>query len=204
MSDNIELPTIPDDIEVDDDIQDSPDFREAVRKATVGEYDHTLFEMWEDVLEEAKRQVSGNVSIPLANGLLRQWPWLTFKHLPDYFKARAKMIDEAIEVLKSCYPKPQELLYQENANDWNLHKDEYIDVIVAWTQLSNHWSDQWEEIPMNRPDKAYMHAAVADMVALLVNPNTGLAEQMRNLANFQITEEESEALQKRINGVDDE
>ena len=204
MSDNIELPTIPDDIVLDEDIQDSADFREAVRKAQAGQYDHTLFEMWEDVLEEAKRQVSGAVSIPLANGLLRQWPWLTFKHLPDYFKERARMIDEAIEILKSCYPKPEELLYQENENDWLEHKDAYIDVIVAWTQLSNHWSDQWEEVPMSRPDKAYKHAAVADMVALLVNPSTGLAEQMRNLADFQITEAESEVLQKRIAGVDDE
>ena len=204
MSENIELPTIPEDIELEDDIQDSPDFREAVRKAQLGQYDSTLFEMWEDILFEAKRQVSGAVSIPLANGILRQWPWLSFKHLPDYFKARLGMLDEALEILYSCYPKPKELLYQENVDDWNLHKEEYIDVIVAWTQLSNNWSDIWEEIPMNRPDKAYKHAAVADMVSLLVNPSTGLIEQMRNLANFQITEEESEAMQARINGVGDE
>lgn len=203
---NIDLPMIedlPDDIEMDD-IRDSPEFRDAVRKAQLGQYDSTLFEMWEDILEEAKRQVAGNVSIPLANGLLRQWPWLSFKHLPDYFKARHQMLEEALDVLKSCYPKPQELLYQENEDDWNLHKDAYIDVIVEWTKLSNFWSDSWEEIPMNRPDKAYKHAAVADMVALLVNPSSGLVEQMSNLANFQITEEESEVLQKRIAGVDDE
>ena len=204
MSDNIELPTIPDDIEVDDDIQNTPEFQEAVRKAQLGQYEHTLFEMWEDILHEAKLQASGAVSIPLANGILRQWPWLSFKHLPDYFRERLRMLDEALEVLQTCYPKPKELLFQENVGDWEAHKDAYIDAIAAWTQLSNHWSDQWEEIPMNRPDKAYKHAAVADMVSLLVNPSTGLVEQLRNLADFQITSEESEALQKRINGVDDE
>ncbi|QNN98096.1 hypothetical protein SEA_FEDE_48 [Microbacterium phage Fede] len=203
----INIPVIedlPDDIEVDDDIQSSPEFMEAVRRAQTGQYEHTMFEMWEDILFEARAQVDGAVSIPLANGLLRQWPWLQFKTLPEYFKRRLQCIDEAIEILHANYPKPAELLYQESAGDWELHKDAYIDVLVAWTQLSNHWSDQWEEIPMTRPDKPIMHAVVSDMTALLINPSTGLAEQLRNLADFNITEEESEEMHKRIAGVSDD
>lgn len=205
MTDNIDIPVIDDpDIELDDGLQENPQLREAIRNAQLGQYEHTLFEMWEDILDEAIRQVSNGVSIPLADGLLRQWPWLRYKDLPQYLTERRKLLEEAKTLLQQCYPKPAELLFQENNGDWEEHKDAYIDVIVAWTRASNAWAEQWDLIPLSRPDKGIMHAVIADMTTLLIHPSKGLAEQMQNLAGFDITESDSEALSNRIAGVDDE
>lgn len=199
---NVDLPVI-EDFETDD-LNSDPGLQDAIRRASLGQYDHTLFEMWEDILNEAKAQVSGNVTIMFANGLIRQWPWLTFKDIGHYFTARHNMLVEALESLEACFPKPAELLYQENEDDWALHKDAYIDVIVAWSQLANNWNDQWENLPLDHPLKGVRMAAVADMSALLVNPSTGLIENMSNLAGFDISEEETVELQKRVAGVDDD
>ncbi|UQT01731.1 hypothetical protein SEA_MORRILL_46 [Microbacterium phage Morrill] len=205
----IELPVIedlPEEIEVEQELQDTPEYQAAMRSAQTGQYDHTLLQMWEEILTEASLQVSGVVTLPLADGLLRQWPWLRYKDLPQYFQTRHKMLQEALEVLRLQYPsdKSREELFAENVDDWELHKDIYLDVTVAWTQLANHWSDQWEEIPLHRGDKGILHASVADTTALLINPNSGLVEQMRNLAGFVISPEESAKMQARINGVEDE
>ncbi|QFG04971.1 hypothetical protein SEA_MOLEFICENT_48 [Microbacterium phage Moleficent] len=205
----IDLPIIedlPDDIEADDNLQSTPEYQEAIRNAQLGQYEHTLAQMWEEIIEEARLQVSGTVSIPLADGLLRQWPWLRYKDLPQYFQTRHDMLEEALEILRLQFPKDKtkEEFYAENEGDWLLHKQVYIDVTVAWTQLANHWTDRWEQIPLHRGDKGILHASIADTVALLINPSSGLVEQMRNLADFHLTPEETTKLQNRINGVEDE
>ncbi|QCG78335.1 hypothetical protein SEA_TRUONG_49 [Microbacterium phage Truong] len=193
-------------IVTDEDIRNMPEFQDAMNSAETGQYSNPIFKIWEEILEEAMKQVSGVVTIPLADGLLRQWPWLRYKDLPQYFTTRHKMLEEALELLRAQYPsdKTPEELYSENVDDWELHKKLYIDVIVAWTQLANHWSDQWEEIPLHRGDKGILHASVADTTALLVNPTSGLVEQLRNLAGFHISTEESALMQARIHGEVDE
>lgn len=199
---DLNIPSI-EDIEADD-FQNSPEFQEAVRNAQLGQYEHTIFEIWADILDAAIEQVSGPVTIALADGLLRQWPWLSYADLPGYLTARKKLVQQALDTLIAQFPKPGELLFQENVDDWEIHKDAYIDVIVAWTRLSNVWSTEWESTALQDPSKGLMHAAVADATSLLINPSTGLVEQLRNLAGFLITEEESESIRTRILGEDDE
>ena len=207
MTDNINIPTIEDldpSIELEDEFQDSPEFRAALRNAQVGQYEHTLFEMWEDILFEAKRQIDGVVTIPLANGLLRQWPWMSMKDIPKYFKVRTRLLDEALEVLYAQFPKDKTELYTENVDDWPRHRDYYLDVVVEWTKLVNLWSDRWEELPLTHSDKAIEMAAISDTTALIVNPSTGLAEQIQNLAGFTVDEETAAKMEARIRGLSDE
>ena len=200
MSD-LTIPSI--DIETED-LQDSPEFQDAVRNAQLGQYEHTLLEIWTDILDGAIEQVSGPLTIALADGLLRQWPWLSYADLPGYLSTRKTLLQEALNTLVKQFPKPVEVLFQENVDDWEIHKDTYVDVIVEWTRLSNSWSAQWEALALQDPKKGLMHAAVADATSLLINPSTGLVEQLRNLAGFLITEEESGEIQARLIGEDDE
>jgi len=203
---DVQLPPIDDTIEIEnpEEFVDSPEFKDAVRRAQEGQFDHTLFEMWADMLAEAIHQTEQGISMPLADGLLRQWPWLRYLDLPEYVAYRRTYLQKAKQVLEAAYPKPAELLFLENEDDFELHKEGYIDVIVGWTRLSNELTAMWDTVPLKDRKKGVIHAAVADVSAFLINPNNGLVEYIKNLAHFEMTEEEGAAMIARINGASDE
>lgn len=198
---------IEDDDETDAGFPQSPEFLEAVRKGQLGQYDYTMFESWRVVLRQFITVCEAGLSMPLADGLMRQWPWLRYTDLETYLNARKVYLQEAIRVLEAQFPKPEEELFQENVDDFIIHKDAYIDVIVAWTRLTNRWTAAWDRIPLQAQSrKAVMHAVTADVSATLINPQTGLIENIRNLAGFHeaMTEEDGEDLVFRINAEVDE
>ena len=179
-------------------------FEDAMRTAESGQYEHTLFQMWESMLDEGVMMTENGVSIPAADSILRSWPWLKYEELDTYMDNRRLLLLETKEALQSCYPKPTELLFQENVDDWTVHKDAYLDVIVAWTHLTNRWAEDWAEIPIIVPLKGIQHAVIADTTALILGRD-GFIEQMRNLHGFDITDEEGAELTKRLVGeVSDE
>ncbi|QKY80406.1 hypothetical protein SEA_PABST_48 [Microbacterium phage Pabst] len=193
--------------ETDPEFPQSPEFLEAARKAQVGQYDHTMFESWRVVLRQMISVCEAGITMPFADGILRQWPWLRYADLEGYLLSRKRYLEEAIEVLEAQFPKAEEELFQENVDDFVEHKDAYIDVIVAWTRLSNRWTAAWDAIPVkSNSRKALMHAVVADVSALLINPKNGLIENLRNLAGFHdvMTEADGEDLIYRINAEVDE
>ena len=180
-----------------EEIANDPDFQDAVRKAQAGEYDHTLFEMWEDMIDKSVEATFGLLTIPVADSIMRQWPWLNYADIEGYLLSRRRRLIETKESLQEAYPKPQELLFQENENDWEIHKESYIDVIFNWTVLTNSWAAEWAEMPISDPAKAIEHAAISDVSMLITGPD-GYITQMQHLANFEVTNEEGEALNARI------
>lgn len=203
----IELPVIeelPEGIELESDIIDNEQYRTAVQNAAAGQYETTILEMWEKIIDTAIGQATAGVSIPVADGLLRQWPWLEYKHLPKYLTARVKMLDEAKSILLALLGDDRDSIYKENEGDWQLHKDLYISVFVEWQRVCNRWTDDWEKISLHVVDKGIMHAAIADMCSLLINERSGLLEYMTNLAGYEVTDEERQKIDRLIAGVEDE
>ncbi|QOC56138.1 hypothetical protein SEA_ZHENGYI_46 [Microbacterium phage Zhengyi] len=194
-------------LEDEDAFPQSPEFLEAVRKGQAGQYDHTMFESWRVVLQQFVSVCDYGITMPLADGILRQWPWLKYADLVPYLAYRKTFLEEAIRVLEAQFPKPEEELFKENVDDFVVHKDAYIDVIVAWTRLSNRWVASWDAVsPQAQSKKAVLHAVISDLSALLINPNNGLVENLKNLAGFHetMTEDDGEDLIFRINAEVDE
>jgi hypothetical protein len=196
----VELPPVEDDtIETEsNEPLTSEQFAKAQANSVTGQYETTLFEMWHEYLEVAIQQAEEPLSMVVANGLLRQWPWLRYFDLPGYLATRTTYLHKAMRVLEECYPKPAELLYLENEDDWERHKDDYIKVIVAWTVMTQDWNEAWMAIPLNKPQKGVVHAAAADAIAMILNTDNGIIEWMRNLAGFNITEAEGADMMERI------
>jgi hypothetical protein len=191
-------------VEIDPELTDSPELREAIHKAQLGIYEHTMFEMWEEVLNRAIYQANEPMSIPVAHGLIKQYPWLRHKDIPMYLQERVKCIEEAGRVLQSCYPKDRDELFKESGEqDWKEHSEAYREVIIRWTRLTNRWSDRWEQIPLHRGDKGIMHAVIADATSLLVHPKSGLLENIQHLFGFEVTEKQAAADRKRIDAEHD-
>lgn len=177
--------------------KDMPFSEEALRNAQLGQYENTMFKMWDEFLQGAIRQASDPLTIPFADQVLRQWPWFKYYDIPVYLTYRQQFLQEALDVLRGCYPRPMEELNLENVDDWKRHKDEYLNVVVEWTRLSNRWASKWYDTPLNKPAKAILHGVVSDVTALLINPKNGLVENLRNLADFHVSDDEGRILAMR-------
>jgi hypothetical protein len=176
----------------------------ANRAAATGQYENTMFEMWKMYLEGAIHEVSSPLTIPVADGVLRQWPWFKYHDLDAYRSTRKAYLNAALDALFLAYPKDEDVLFRENEQDWLRHKKDYIEVIVRWTRLVNKWTVQWMEIALNKPQKYIQHAVISDIAAMLINPQYGLVENLRNLADFNITDEEGQELARRGSIEDDD
>ena len=190
-------------------IEDEPlgadsEFEEAVRNATLGQFEHTLFEMWEDMLTQGVRGTESRININTANSILRSWPWIKMRELPQYLATRGRLLQEALDVLQTVYGDDKETIFRENVEDWQLHRELYIDTIIVWTRLTNYWAEEWQDIPLGKPDKGTALAAIMDITAQIMGEN-GYIAQMQNLYEFHISNDEGEEITRRIlNEVSDE
>lgn len=203
----IELP----EMETDPDIEleeptnpmESPEMQEVMANAQTGKFGTTMFQMWDETLQVAINQAKAPLSVSVALGLLRDYPWLRHKDLPMYLAERIKMLEEAQAVLRKCYPKPAEELFQENENDWVEHEAAYHSVLVGWTRASDRWHKRWEAIPLHRPDKGILHAVVLDASALIIHPKVGLFTNVREMAGFTFSDAQHAVNQTRIHAETD-
>lgn len=198
-----EMETEPDLIEeiVEDDDNNpmnQPGMAEAMEKAQTGQYESTMFQMWDETLQIAINQAKAPLSVSVALGLLRDYPWLRHKDLPMYLSERVKALEEARRILQKCYPKDAIELYAENQNDWELHEEAYHSVLVGWTRASNRWHRRWEAIPLSRGDKGILHAVVLDASALIIHPQMGLFTNVREMAGFSFSDAQHNVNQVRI------
>jgi len=127
---------------------------------------------------------------------------LGFDDLRAYLDRRATRMQEVYDRLQTVYNDDKERIFAENADDWELHKEEYISTIVAWTQLTNEWAEEWMEME-DSPAKLVEMTVLMDLQALLME-SEGFISQMRDLHGFLITDEEGEQITKRLIGVSDE
>ena len=190
-----------DDIVIED-LDEGLNFEEAVRKAESGQFENTLFQMWEAALEQGIHALHSPLNLPTANSILRSWPMLGFDDLRAYLDRRATRMQEVYDRLQTVYNDDKERIFAENADDWELHKEEYISTIVAWTQLTNEWAEEWMEME-DSPAKLVEMTVLMDLQALLMESECFIS-QMRDLHGFLITDEEGEQITKRLIGVSDE
>lgn len=199
-----DLPIIEETLE--EDIQDSEEFKNASRKAHSGQYDVTLFEMWDNILSEAVAQCEAKPDINLTFNLLRQWPFLKHEDIEPYLAQRLEMLLEAIEVLDAQLPMDRDKLFDkdgdENVDDWEKHGEAYWNTVIEWTRLVFGWAEIWKEIPFSDPSKPILQAVTMDLSHMLIDSRAGLVEHISNLAGFEATEEMQAEFKARIEGTE--
>lgn len=188
---------------IPEELLENEEFMAAARKAQSGQYDHTFFEIFEDQLESSLAATQGDLTIEVADSILKAWPWIRYVDLELYLGYRSRMLSEAIIALQENFPKPRELLFLENAKDWESHRDAYIEIMVAWSVLNNKWYQEWKTLKFNDRKKAILHCVIADLTYIILGPD-GMVEKFRYLADFEITPEEAEDIQARIKELSDE
>lgn len=172
-----------------------PELADAVKAAETGVFEHTVLELWERHIEELLRINEAPMELMFADSVLRQWPWLGYADLEPYREARQEKLLDILKALRFAYTKSSELLFQENENDWDLHKEIYLEVLVQWSILPLKWDKQWSTAT-DMQIKALLHAVNADAAVLVGGPES-LPEYLRSLKDFGINEIDSEWLSER-------
>jgi len=185
-----------------EDLIEDPEMKQAFEDAQRGVYKNTLLTMWESQLADELVGYNSPAGLDTYDSFLRSWPWLGYDKVQD---ARENLImltqisisyfDDAIEEFASEKETTREKLFSDVENDWVNHKELYAELIAQWTALTNSWGYLWTD---TRPeDKPAMHVAITIAVARLIGPH-GLVDQIRNLKDFEWSDEDQEKLSKRI------
>lgn len=180
-------------------MQDIPEFAEALASQASGEYEHTLFELWDKALESTIKGFHEDLSMEWADSMLRGWPYLSMEDLPGFRDVHVARLEGVRDLIISLYPKPAKHLYRENVDDWGKHKDAYIDVIVEVTKLTNEWVQEWLALSFDNPLKRLDMVSITIANAMLMGQGNFI-NQVEYLSGFEITDEEGEAIDARIRG----
>lgn len=166
---------------------------EDLSNASQGKFKHTMLEMWEAALNNLILQSSGPIGLDIAASILQSYPWLNHNDLFKYQKDRIQRFEEARERLYLVLGDDKEKIYSENENDWLLHSELYIQVVASWNNMARLWEAEWSKKPAK-----VSHATIADVTAMILNENFGIIESLKNLADFEMTDELKELMNELL------
>jgi hypothetical protein len=183
-------------------------FMEAAKRAHTGQYQHTFFEVFEDQLEGSVAATEAELTVEVADSILKAWPWLRYVDLELYLVYRSRMLRELLSALVETYPLDREVLFAQNADDWKLHREAYMELMVQWTAINNKWTKEYQGLRLGDRKKAILHCVIADLTYITLGPD-GMVEKFKYIAFFDhpdwaITKEESDKMQARIKELSDE
>ena len=179
---------------------------EEIRNSQAGIFKRTFLEMWGTSLVNNINASEAPITIELTSAILHNYDWLDHTTVQAYRARRVELMKEALQVLEDIIgdEKARKKLFEEAEGDWDKHRDMYLDIIAGWLRLTVKWTDAWttravEEDYLDPVD----HAAIIDVSAMLTNPDFGFVESLRNLAGFELSEEDRARLDAALKPEDD-
>lgn len=179
---------------------------EEIRNSQAGIFKRTFLEMWGTSLVNNINASEAPITIELTSAILHNYDWLDHTTVQAYRARRVELMKEALQVLEDIIgdEKARKKLFEEAEGDWEKHRDMYLDIIAGWLRLTVKWTDAWttravEEDYLDPVD----HAAIIDVSAMLTNPDFGFVESLRNLAGFELSEEDRARLDAALKPEDD-
>ena len=185
------------------------ELQQAFRNAQTGQYEHTFFEIFEDQLEGSLVATEAELTVEVADSILKAWPWLRYVDLEMYLAYRSRMLRQLLAALAESYsPKDRDKLFKENVDDWKLHRKEYMELMVLWTVINNKWTKEYQGLKFNDRKKAVLHCVIADLTYITLGPE-GMLEKFQYIAHFNSEEfavnaDEALKMQERIKELSDE
>jgi hypothetical protein len=183
-------------------LNDNPEFADAFAQANTGVYQHTVLQMWEDQLTNEMVGWNEPPTMDTYQSFMENWRWVGYHDVPKIRRILSKLtvetlneLEEAIEYATQDSKETKAEIYADPEHDWVANKDIYFEVIARFTALPNKWGTEWHFAPAK--DQPNMHVAIAIIVNRIIGQQ-GLAEQMRHLKDFDVSEDEGNALNERV------
>ena len=178
---------------------------EGFRNAQKGVYENTLLTMWEDQLRQEMIGYGDAATLDVYDRMLREWHWVRYhdiepirRQLLLLTKECLDMLDEAVEYVlaQEKPPRTRKEAFENSEHDWLANKALYIEITARWTAAMSFWGVRWQFAALK--DRPILHAAIAIASGRIIGQYS-LVEQMKNLADFSITDDENTALYARVN-----
>nr|DAL38065.1 MAG TPA_asm: hypothetical protein [Caudoviricetes sp.] len=127
--------------------------------------EHTLAEMWTNVLNGAGEESRKQLTMQQANGLTRQWPQLQMKDLIHYRDAYFRHLAACADLLKARVDAdPEVLAHAEDDATWN--RGLYLNIALDWNQYFDEKEEDWRT---SMPNAAAELAGFVDAAQFLVS-----------------------------------
>ena len=187
---------------MDEVLAENPELAAAWGQAQQGQFEHTLLEQWEMVLQKELDNYSQPADIDTHTSFLANWPWLNYHDVEKVRKWLAQFTVDAINALNISIidtientPKTKEDVYEAFENDWEENREIYLELIPRWTCITNVWHATWSSA--RAAEKPILHVAAAVSTARFFGEK-GLVENLRWLKNTTITEEDDKQMKARL------
>ena len=124
---------LPENVEIDEDA-------EIFQRITI---DHTILEIWDNILESGQKEEELPVTFAVANHVVRSWPTLKYSDVPLYQGLFYSHLSELRSLLKTRIAEDiSRLEHAQDDAEWN--KDVYLDISLDWNEYFEGVERAWD------------------------------------------------------------
>lgn len=154
--------------------------------------EHTLLEVWREVLSNIEVMEKNKLSMREAGALLQQFPFLIMFDLRRYPAIYwAKMKEMRAIVLAEIESDPEALTKVETDAVDNKHH--YLNILVGWQRLVRQWEDAWD-VTQLRADMEFI--AIAQIHNFFLS-QTGLVAHLSEI-EMEFSQEDAQTVAEAI------
>lgn len=154
--------------------------------------EHTLLEVWREVLSNIEVMEKNKLSMREAGALLQQFPFLIMFDLRRYPAIYwAKMKEMRAIVLAEIESDPEALTKVETDAVDNKHH--YLNILVGWQRLVRQWEDAWD-VTQLRADMEFI--AIAQIHNFFLSQN-GLVAHLSEI-EMEFSQEDAQTVAEAI------
>lgn len=161
--------------------------------------DHSLLEMWSEVLSNVEPEKAAKISPQAAMGVLSKWPTLMMKDVPLYVEAYYTHLEEYRDILNKVIAFNPKALLHVGEEDAAQNRRLYFEVVGRWQRLQREIEEAWT---VESDTAAIELAALADSTNFILG-STGLVAHLEQLG-LEPTDAEMDLIERLRTGEVDE
>lgn len=161
---------------------------------------HTLLEIWDNILSNIEAVAAEKVSPIVANKIVSSWPKLSYPDTALYHTRYHDILTMYRQALRDkiaenpgCFKNIGEV--GSETGDAFANRQVYIDLIVTWQRIDNRLQDEWTATD---PNSHVEIAAIADAAAFVVGPQGLIQHLSQPQVGFEWSAEDQVALEAQL------
>lgn len=179
--------------------QDEADLAAMQGEATKS-LNHTLLEIWRDVLSNVEKSAAEKVTPYTANKIVGSWPQLKFQDVPEYhrlYHTYLLLYRDALDAIIKAHPGCLSNIGEEGTEEFDpvANRQAYIDIFFEWQMVTIRLEHLWDAADEN---SHVVLAALADAAALTTGEQGLIQHLSQPQINFQFDEADQMALSERL------
>lgn len=140
---------------------------------------------WDELLKAVDTVIDQPIPALVAHKVVTSWPKLSYQDTAIYHRIYHGYMGDAAALLHEVVLEHPEALKRSGAEDGELNREHYIDLLVGWNLLLDAHEEAWRA---EHPESHIQIAALTDVRATIFG-GTGMAAHLEAIS-FQLRDEE--------------